>query len=145
MNLTRGEVEAAVSGGVVRLLRETYGHGPRAVRACLVGNHLVITAEGVLTTAEKNLLSHYGGHEDCRAADLIREFRGELFSTFQRQLIAIAEECTGNTVVSIQDSLKCECGVKVVTITFAGRPQCRAARRAGRHRWGARRQLAARR
>jgi len=52
MNLTRGEIEAAVCDGVVRLLRETYGHGPRMVRACLLGNHLTITAEGVLTTSE---------------------------------------------------------------------------------------------
>ena len=54
MNLTRGEIEAAVSDGVVRLLRETYGHGPLMVRACLLGNHLTITAEGVLTTSEKH-------------------------------------------------------------------------------------------
>jgi uncharacterized protein YbcI len=128
MTLTRGEVEATVGVGLVRLLRETYGHGPCAVRACLLGNHLVVTAEGVLTTAEKCLLVSSGGHENSRAASLIRDFRGELFLTFQSQLIALAEECAGTPVVSVQDSLRCDCGVKVVTITFADCPQCRAAK-----------------
>jgi len=129
MNKTRGEIEAAVGDGVVRLLRETYGHGPRMVRACLLGNHLTITAEGVLTTSEKHLLSHYGGHEDGHAAELIRTVRGELFATFQRDLTAIAEQCTGTAVVSIQDNLKCDCDVKVVTIMFAECPQCRAGKK----------------
>ena len=83
MNLTRGEIEAAVSDGVVRLLRETYGHGPLMVRACLLGNHLTITAEGVLTTSEKHLLSHYGGHEDGHAAELIRPFAGNCSRRFR--------------------------------------------------------------
>ena len=127
-NLTCGEIEAAVGDGVARLLRETYGHGPSMVRARLLGNQLTVTAEGVLTTAEKHLLSFYGGHEDGPAADVIRNFRGELFLTFQKQLIAVAEKCTGSTVIGIQDSLKCECGVKVVTITLADCPQCRPSR-----------------
>jgi len=128
MSFTRGEIEAAVGDAVVRVLRETYGHGPRMVHACLLANHLTITAEGVLTTAEKHLLAHYGSREDSRAADLIRSFRSELFFTFQKRLVAVAETCTGSPVIGIQDTLQCECGVKVITFTFAECPKCRLAR-----------------
>ena len=62
---SQGEIEAAVCDGISRFQQEFIGRGPRDIHAHLVGTLLVVRLQGVLTAAERQLLTP---REDAGAA-----------------------------------------------------------------------------
>ena len=54
---SQGEIEAAVCDGISRFQQEFIGRGPRDIHAHLVGTLLVVRLQGVLTPAERQLIS----------------------------------------------------------------------------------------
>ena len=54
---SQGEIEAAVCDGISRFQQEFIGRGPRDIHAHLIGTLLVVRLQGVLTPAERQLIS----------------------------------------------------------------------------------------
>jgi uncharacterized protein YbcI len=54
---SQGEIEAAVCDGISRFQQEFIGRGPRDIHAHLLGTLLVVRLQGVLTPAERQLIS----------------------------------------------------------------------------------------
>jgi len=58
---SQGEIESAVCDGISRFQQEFIGRGPSDIHAHLVGSLLVVRLHGVLTPAERRLIS--GGQQ----------------------------------------------------------------------------------
>ncbi len=54
---SQGEIESAVCDGISRFQQEFIGRGPSDIHAHLVGSLLVVRLHGVLTPAERQLIS----------------------------------------------------------------------------------------
>jgi uncharacterized protein YbcI len=61
---SQGEIEAAVCDGISRFQQEFIGRGPRDIHAHLIGTLLVVRLQGVLTPAERQLISPRPGPAD---------------------------------------------------------------------------------
>jgi len=61
---SQGEIEAAVCDGISRFQQEFVGRGPRDIHAHLIGDMLVVRLQGVLTPAERQLISPPPGAAD---------------------------------------------------------------------------------
>ena len=64
--LSAGELQAALSNAIVRIMREFYGKGAARSRTMIFDDYVFVVLEDVLTTAEMTLRN--GG-----AGDLVRQ------------------------------------------------------------------------
>src|SRR6185295_3186121 len=67
-SLRAGELKAALSNEIVRIMREFYGKGAARSRTMIFGDYVFVVLEDVLTTAEMTLRN--GGQ-----GDLVRRVR----------------------------------------------------------------------
>lgn len=88
-----GLLAAAISTGVVRLLRKHTGRGPTKAKTTLSDDLAVVTLADCLTTAEKQLASN--GHRD-----LVIRARTELQRGMRADAIALVEQLTQREVTA---------------------------------------------
>jgi len=84
---------AAVSDGIVQLLRETYGRGPTKAKSYLNDDVVLVVLEDILTTVEKTLL------DDGKEA-LIREVRLTYQAAESNRFKSIVEDALGRRVLT---------------------------------------------
>ena len=66
---SQGEIEAAVCDGISRFQQEFIGRGPRDIHSHLLGDLLVVRLQGVLTPAERQLISPRGEPAGAASAE----------------------------------------------------------------------------
>ena len=88
-----GSELAAISNGIVQLLRETYGRGPTKAKSYLNDNIVLVVLEDILTTVERTLVDR--GEED-----LVRRVRLRFQEVEAKQFTGAVEELTGRPVVA---------------------------------------------
>jgi len=88
-----GEVLAAVSNAIVRVLSELYGRGPTKAKTYVVDDYVFCVMEDFLTTVERTLVDH--GHED-----LVRAVRLTFQEAVADRFTSAVEEITGRRVVT---------------------------------------------
>lgn len=88
-----GEVAAAISSGVVRLMREYTGRGPTRARTYVKDDLVSVVLEGSLTKGERSLVQ--GGQ-----AALVLTARRAYQSTMRTDLIALVEALTERKVIA---------------------------------------------
>src|SRR5947209_8777933 len=99
---TRGEIEAAVSDGISRFEQEYMGRGPKHVRTHLLGDLVVVRLQGVLTSAEQQLVRSLSAE---KGRDLLKQVRTQLVEAARPLLEAMVEEVTGTKVVSVHHDI----------------------------------------
>jgi uncharacterized protein YbcI len=119
---TQGEIEAAVSERINRLEREHMGRGPERIQAHLIGDLLVVRLQGVLTTAEQQLVNS-APVEKGRA--LLKQLRSHLIETARPLMEAIVLEATGVQILSLHHDISTVTGEEVMLFTLAESPECR--------------------
>jgi uncharacterized protein YbcI len=62
---TKGEIEAAISEGIIHFEQEYMGRGPKDIHAHLLGDLLVVRLQGVLTAAEQHLVVNVPPNTSC--------------------------------------------------------------------------------
>jgi uncharacterized protein YbcI len=122
---TRGEVEAAVSDGMARFEQEHMGRGPKQIRTHLLGDLLVVRLQGVLTSAEQQLVKTAVPE---KGRDLLKQVRTELIETARPLMEAMVAEATGGKVVSLHHDVSTVTGEEVVLFILAEPPEFREAR-----------------
>jgi uncharacterized protein YbcI len=68
--ILQGEIEAAICEGVSRFEQDSMGRRPQGIRAYLIGDHLVVRLQGVLTAAEQQLAKSLPAE---KGRDLLKE------------------------------------------------------------------------
>jgi uncharacterized protein YbcI len=145
MMKSQGEIEAAVCDGVSRFQQEFVGRGPRDIRAHLLDNLLVVHLQGVLTPAERQLISPrlaadghghgHGngdglGHDGGNGRALLKQFRAHVVAAGRPRLEELVEAATGVKLVSVHHDISTVTGEEVLVFSLAASPACRPRRRA---------------
>ena len=123
---TQGEIEAAVCAGVTRFEQEYMGRGPKDIRTHLLGDLLVVRLQGVLTTAEQQLVKALPPE---KGRDLLKQVRTHLIETARPLLEAMVQEATGGKVLSLHHDISTITGEEVALFTLAEAPLVREAKK----------------
>jgi len=140
---SQGEIEAAVCDGISRFQQEFIGRGPRDIHAHLLGTLLVVRLQGVLTPAERQLISpagkatgsgatmpatsdHENGNGNGRA--LLKQVRAHMVATGRPRLETLVETATGVPLVSVHHDISTVTGEEVLVFSLAAAPACRPRR-----------------
>jgi uncharacterized protein YbcI len=99
---TQGEIEAAISRGISDFEQEYMGRGPKAIHAHLIGDLLVVRLQGVLTTAEQQLVRSQSAE---KGRDLLKQVRTHLVETARPVMEAMVQEVTGVKVLSLHHDI----------------------------------------
>ncbi len=122
---TQGEIEAAICEGISRFEQEYMGRGPKDIHAHLLGDLLVVRLQGVLTTAEQQLVTSLPPE---KGRDLLKQVRTHLIETARPLLEAMIQEVTGSKVLSLHHDISTSTGEEVVLFTLAQSPLYRQAK-----------------
>lgn len=145
---SQGEIEAAVCDGISRFQQEFIGRGPRDIHAHLLGTLLVVRLQGVLTPAERQLMTprpesgepgvddghasgagNGNGHENGNGRSLLKQVRAHMVATGRPRLGEIVETATGVRIVSVHHDISTVTGEEVLVFSLDAQPQCRLKRR----------------
>jgi uncharacterized protein YbcI len=99
--LSAGELQAALSNAIVRIMREFYGKGAARSRTMIFDDYVFVVLEDVLTTAEMTLRN--GG-----AGDLVRRMRMRFEDLMTATFVGEVERLTGRTVVAYHSQVVLE-------------------------------------
>lgn len=116
---TQGEIEAAICEGISRFEQEYMGRGPKNIQTHLLGDLLVVRLQGVLTTAEQQLVTSLPPE---KGRDLLKQVRTHLIETARPLLEAMVQEVTGSKVLSLHHDISTTTGEEVVLFTLAESP-----------------------
>ncbi len=144
---SQGEIEAAVCDGISRFQQEFVGRGPRDIHAHLIGTLLVVRLQGVLTPAERQLISPQpeaagdGAAGDNAAGEagkpiaiggdngngraLLKQVRSHMVATGRPRLEQIVRGATGVGMVSVHHDISTVTGEEVIVFSLADAPPCR--------------------
>jgi uncharacterized protein YbcI len=90
--LTGGQVRAAVSDAIVRLMHRYYGKGPTKAKTYLVDDYLLCVLQDMLTAAEETLIERGRG-------DLVRQVRLAFQEEMRDEFTSAVERITGRRVL----------------------------------------------
>jgi uncharacterized protein YbcI len=144
---SKGEIEAAVCDGISRFQQEFVGRGPRDIHAHLIGTLLVVRLQGVLTPAERQLISpqpeaagdgaagdgaageagkpHANGGDNGNGRALLKQVRSHMVATGRPRLEQIVRGATGVGMVSVHHDISTVTGEEVIVFSLADAPPCR--------------------
>jgi uncharacterized protein YbcI len=91
--LSAGELQAAISNAIVRIMRDFYGKGAARSRTTIFDEYVFVILEDVLTTAEMTLRN--GG-----AGELVRKVRMRFEDVMTATFVGEVQRLTGRTVVA---------------------------------------------
>ncbi|MEX1141429.1 MAG: DUF2294 domain-containing protein [Thermoleophilaceae bacterium] len=114
--MTRGEMAAEVSKGIVRLFGEYYGRGPVKAKTFLLDNYAMTVLEDTLTTAESTLAK--AGRES-----LVRDFRIAFQAEMGGRFKAVVELATGRSVLTYQSQIMFDPDVCIEFFVLDGPPE----------------------
>jgi uncharacterized protein YbcI len=123
---TLGEMEAAVCAEMVRFKQEYMGRGPKNIHTHLLGDLLVVRLQGVLTSAEKQLVKSLSSE---KGRDLLKQVRTQLIETARPVLETMVQEVTGVKVLSLHHDISTATGEEVVIFTLVEPPSFREAKK----------------
>ena len=143
---SQGEIEAAVCDGVSRFQQEFVGRGPRDIRAHLLGSILLVQLQGVLTPAERQLITPRAGaatasgngdgngngfdHDGGNGRALLKQVRAHMVATGRPRLESMIEAATGVKLVSLHHDISTVTGEEVLVFSLAEPPSCRPRKKA---------------
>jgi uncharacterized protein YbcI len=99
--LSVGELQAALSNAIVRVMRDFYGKGAARSRTTISDEYVFVVLEDVLTTAETTLRN--GG-----AGELVRRVRMRFEDLMTATFVGEVERLTGRTVVAYHSQVVLE-------------------------------------
>jgi|SRR5579864_417106 len=123
---SQGEIEAAICEGVSRFEQDYMGRGPKDIRTHLIGDLLVVRLNGVLTAAERQLVTALPAE---KGRDLLKQVRTHLVETARTLLEAMVQDVTGMKVLSLHHDISTVTGEEVVLFTLAEAPQFRESKK----------------
>jgi uncharacterized protein YbcI len=115
-DMTRGQLEDAVSKTLVRYEREYAGHGPVEARTYLLDDMVVVRLQGVLTVMEKTLIADSKGGWNTY---LVKQLRTEWIEKIRGQLTAELAETIGTQIVSLHEDVSTQSGESVFVFVLA--------------------------
>lgn len=110
---TKGQVEAEVSKALNRFEKEYMGRGPVEVQTVIIEDAIFVRLKGVLTKAEKQLVTAESGIE------LVKKMRANLLESAAATLYQIICDITGLQVVSLHTDISTRSGERIITFILS--------------------------
>ncbi len=109
---TKGQIEAAVTEAITQFERDYLGRGPKEANSFIVENLVVVTLQGILSPAERQLSHENGGVE------LIKQMRTRLIESSSDDLCELVAEETGIDVVSMHTDISARTGERIFVFSL---------------------------
>ena len=119
---TQGEMEADICDGIRRFEVECLGRGPKDVRVHLIGDLIVLRLYGVLTVAERQLVTSLDAE---KGRDLVKQVRTQLVESSRPLIEAFVKEVTGVPMISMYHDVCTTAGEECFLFTLAASPEVR--------------------
>ncbi len=111
-NLSKGQLEADISNEITKFEKEQLGRGPKEVRTFIIQDMVLVRLKGVLTLAEKSLVSEKDG------ARLVKQIRRKLIESSRPLLEKIIEEKTNTKVITIHTDISTQTGERIIVFVL---------------------------
>ncbi|MFP4385485.1 MAG: DUF2294 domain-containing protein [Spirochaetia bacterium] len=115
MFMTKGQIEAKISEGLINFEKEYMGRGPLETKAYIIDDMILVRLKGVLTRAEQQLVR---SKESRQGRQLIKQVRRELIEEGRSLLEPMIREITGIDVVSLHTDISTKTGERVIIFTL---------------------------
>lgn len=116
---TKGQLESEISETLARFEKEYMGRGPLEIRTVLLEDVVFVRLRGVLTPAERQLVSKDAPSEGRL---LIKRMRTELLESARTLLDTLLEQLTGCAVISLHTDISTTTGERILIFVLDGRP-----------------------
>ena len=123
---TQGEIEREITECMGRFEREYMGRGPKDIRAYMIDDLVLVRLKGVLTAAERHLVTTLPTE---KGKDLLKQVRTHLMEIARPTIEALIKGITGVNVVSLHHDISTSTGEEVVLFTLAAMPAMRESKR----------------
>lgn len=110
--LTKGQVEAKISEGVIKFELEYMGRGPTDVKTYIIDDMVFIRLRGILTPAERKLGTSSEG------TTLIKQMRLRLLEDSRLLLEELIKNLTGYDIISMHTDISTRTGERVIIFTL---------------------------
>ena len=122
---TRGEIEADISKGVTTFMQEFMGRGPKDICTHLIGDILLVRLHGVLTAAERHLITSSAAD---KGRDLLKDVRTHLVEVSRPRLEQMIQESSGMRCISLHHDVSTVTGEEVFLFILTQVPDTRIAK-----------------
>jgi uncharacterized protein YbcI len=119
---SKGEIEAAICDGIRQFEQEYMGRGPKEIRTHLLGDLVVVRLTGVLTAAERHMVTAI---PPDKGRDLLKQVRTHLIETARPVMELMIEKATNVKVLSLHHDISTSTGEEVILFTLVQTPTCR--------------------
>ena len=123
---TTGEIEAAVCKAISRFEQDYMGRGPKDIHAHLLGDMLLIRLQGILTSAEQQLVQTL---PMSKGRDLLKQVRTQLIETARPHLETLIKEITDFTPISLHHDISTTTGEEIIVFVLPKVLEVRDAKR----------------
>ncbi len=120
MQLTKGEAEAQITEAFVKFEREYMGRGPEEAKTFIVEDLVLVRLRGVLTPAEKHLVSV---ENNITGRRLVKDVRQELIEKARYLLETIISDILSLRVISLHTDISSITGERVFVLTLEKAPR----------------------
>jgi uncharacterized protein YbcI len=110
---TKGQIEAEVTQGLIRFMRERMGRGPGDIRTRIVQDMVIVRMANVLTPAER-ALAQTGNVE------LLKQLLSRLLESGRPELDCLLREATGYGIASMYTDLCVEREERLIVFVLTG-------------------------
>jgi uncharacterized protein YbcI len=105
---TKGQLEASISALITTFEKEHLGRGPKEVRTFIVQDLILVRLKGILTPAEKILISETDG------AQMIKQIRRRLIESSSSILQKLIEKKIDAKVSTLHTDISSRTGERVI-------------------------------
>ncbi|HWY85238.1 MAG TPA: DUF2294 domain-containing protein [Gemmataceae bacterium] len=116
---TKDEIEAAICEGISRFEQGYMGWRLKNIHAYLIDDHILVRLQGVLSTAEQNLVKSVPAGKGWM---LLKHARSQLIETGWPRLEWMVKEAAGVKVLSLHYDISTVTGEEIVLFTLAESP-----------------------
>jgi uncharacterized protein YbcI len=106
-NMTKGQIEDALSKEVTKFYAKSLGMGPKETRVYIVQDMIIIRLKGKLLPIEETLLSGKGG------ISAVKNLRELLHETFVEPIGKLIKDITAHDVISMHGDISTKTGERL--------------------------------
>lgn len=111
-DMTKGQLEDALSKSILQFEKEYIGRGPQSIRTHIVDDLIVVRLRDALTVAEQKLIESPDG------AELVKQMRQKLLEQSRLLLTQLVQQVTGTKVLSMVSSVDVERAERILLFTL---------------------------
>jgi uncharacterized protein YbcI len=116
---TKEEIESAICEGMRRFEQDYMGWGLEDIHTYLIGDHILVRLQGVLSAAEHQLVKSVSSGKGW---ELLKHVRSQLIETGRPRLEGMVKEVTGVKALSLHYDISTITGEEIVLFTLAESP-----------------------